>query len=73
LQAWLHHDENAEVSINGTLALRVSECITGYELSPLTAPGKNALRRGKNLLAIHCHQTAGGQYIDLGLVDVLAQ
>ena len=73
LQAWLHHDEDAEIYINGVLALRVSGFVTGYELWPITATAKAALRPGKNLLAVHCHQTAGGQYIDLGLVDVLAQ
>jgi hypothetical protein len=73
LQAWLHHDEDAEVYINGVLALRVSGFVTGYESWPITAAGKAALRPGKNLLAVHCHQTVGGQYVDLGLVDVLAE
>jgi hypothetical protein len=73
LQAWLHHDEDAEVFINGILALRVSGFVTGYELWPLTAVGKSSIRPGKNLIAIHCHQTAGGQFVDLGLMDVLSQ
>jgi Glutaminase A six helical-hairpin domain/Domain of unknown function (DUF5127)/Domain of unknown function (DUF4964) len=73
LQAWLHHDEDAEVYINGVLALHVSGFVTGYELWPITAAGKAALRPGKNLLAVHCHQTLGGQYIDLGFVDVLSE
>jgi hypothetical protein len=72
LQAWLHHDEDAEVYINGVLALKVGGFITGYDVFPLTPRGRSALKPGKNLVAIHCHQTLGGQYIDFGLVDVQA-
>jgi hypothetical protein len=70
LQAWLHHDEDAEVYINGVLAIKASGFITGYDNFPLTPRGKAALKPGKNLIALHCHQTIGGQYIDFGLVDV---
>lgn len=70
LEAWVHHDEDAEIYINGVLALRTTGFITGYSLFPLTRAGEAALKPGKNVIAIHCHQTQGGQYIDFGLVDV---
>jgi len=70
LSAWLHHDEDVEVYINGVLAIKVGGFITGYDVFALTPEGKAALKPGKNLIAIHCHQTSGGQYVDFGLVDV---
>ncbi len=70
LEAWFHHDEDAEVYINGVLALRTSGFITDYDTFPLTPAGEAALKPGKNVIAIHCHQTTGGQYVDFGLVDV---
>jgi hypothetical protein len=70
LEAWFHHDEDAEVYINGVLALKTSGFIVNYDAFPLTAAGKAALKPGKNVIAVHCHQTVGGQYVDFGLVDV---
>jgi len=70
LQAWLHHDEDADVYINGVLAVRAGSFSSSYDAIPLTPAGKAALKPGKNLIAIHCRQTGGGQYIDFGLVDV---
>ena len=70
LQAWLHHDEDAEVYVNGVLAIKASGFTSGYNVFPLAPDAKAALKAGKNLIAIHCHQTIGGQYVDFGLVDV---
>jgi beta-galactosidase/beta-glucuronidase len=67
---YLHHDEDAEVYVNGVLAAKVSGFITAYEEVPLTKEGRAAVKKGKNALAVHCHQTTGGQYIDAGLVEL---
>lgn len=69
---WLHHDEDAEIYLNGVLAARVTGYTTAYETVPLNAAGRAALKPGRNLLAVHCRQTGGGQYIDLGLATVEA-
>jgi hypothetical protein len=70
LLLWLHHDEDAEVYINGVLALRTTGYTTSYEPFELTPEGKAALRPGKNLIAVYCRQTGGGQYVDLGFVEL---
>ncbi len=67
----MHHDEDVEVYLNGVLAATASGYTSAYETVPLTAPGRAALKAGRNLIAVHCRQTEGGQYIDLGLSEIV--
>ncbi|MCC7014130.1 MAG: hypothetical protein IT454_16350 [Planctomycetes bacterium] len=67
VRLWLHHDEDAEVYLNGVLALDVDRYTTSYELAPISTEARAALRAGRDVLAIHCRQTTGGQYVDVGL------
>jgi len=69
-QLLLNHDEDAEVYINGQQVLKVVGYNGNYEEFALTGSGAQALKPGKNVIAIHCHQTTGGQYIDAGLVEI---
>ncbi len=70
VSAWLHHDEDAEVYINGVLALKTGGFSGEYDAFPLAPDALAALKPGKNLVALHCHQTGGGQYVDVGFVRV---
>ncbi len=68
LYLYIHHDEACEVYINGVLATSLTGYTTKYVTASISAEAKAALiENGTNLLAIHCNQTAGGQYIDAGI------
>jgi hypothetical protein len=70
VQLYVHHDEDVEIYINGTLAASASGFVSSYEEMPMTSSGKSALKPGKNTIAVRCRQTSGGQYIDVGLAEV---
>jgi hypothetical protein len=69
----IHHDEDAEVYINGVPAAKLQGHTTGYVRTGMSPQATAVLRAGRNCLTVHCHQTIGGQYIDVGIVDVVEQ
>ena len=63
----LHHDDNVEVFLNGE-KIYTCNCWNGKaEFFPIEDSVKNKLHKGKNVIAIHCENTAGGAYLDAGL------
>ncbi|HEX5105364.1 MAG TPA: glycoside hydrolase family 2 TIM barrel-domain containing protein, partial [Pirellulaceae bacterium] len=68
----IHHDEDTEVYLNGKQIAAVKGFVTDYTLVPLNEKTLAAtLQDGANTLAVHCHQTGGGQYIDVGFVRLI--
>jgi hypothetical protein len=51
-------------------AIRAAGFTSGFDVFLFTLEGHAAIQPGKNLIAIHCHQTTGGQYVDLGFVEI---
>ncbi len=68
----MHHDEDVDVYLNGQ---RIAS-LKGHTIDYLTVPTRDAqklLRQGRNVLAVHCRQTRGGQYIDVGLAEAVEE
>jgi hypothetical protein len=73
----IHYDEESEIYLNGILIGKTVGYTTDYTtisidddvLKKALAASKN----GKHTLAVHCRQTGGGQYIDVGLVEIVEQ
>ncbi len=63
----IHHDEDVEVWLDGERIAQASGYLTAYAYIPVP---KALLTPGRHVLAVRCRQTRGGQYVDVGIVDV---
>ena len=66
----LHHDDDAEVYVNGRLAVKAPGYVRTYVVLPMRPEAARTLAVGVNLLAVHCVYRGGGRYIDAGIVDM---
>ena len=63
----IQHDEDASISINGNNVENLKGYSTDSEAYAVHQIDTTHFNTGKNVIAIHCHQTSGGQFIDAGL------
>ncbi len=64
----VQHDEDATVFLNGTEVASFKGHSTESPEYATQSIDPKALKTGENVIAIRCHQTSGGQFIDAGLV-----
>jgi hypothetical protein len=64
----LHHDEGVEVYVNGVLATSLTGYVTSYGYTTMASAAESAIvPNGTNILAVHCNNTTGGQFVDVGI------
>ena len=72
LQFYVYHDEDLELYINGVAAGSESGFTTSYVPIEIRPAAAALLKPGARItLAVHCHQTVGGQGVDVGLARVV--
>jgi hypothetical protein len=65
----IHHDEDAEVYLNGKKVGDFQGFLSRYKVVPLDEHAGAAVKAGRNVMAVHCIQKKGGQFIDVHLID----
>jgi hypothetical protein len=72
MQFYVDHDEDVEIYVDGVLASSEAGFTTGYVPLDISRSALALLKPGATVtLAVHCHQTAGGQNIDVGLANIV--
>jgi len=67
----LHHDDDAEVYIDGVPAFHSAGYLSAYSTFSIPQALADKLTSGTHTLAVHCHQIKGGQFIDVGIYRAL--
>lgn len=70
----VHHDDGCEIYLNGVLAASLPERATPthtdfYRRFDIAAAAREALVIGDNVIAVHCTNSGGPQYIDVGIFN----
>jgi hypothetical protein len=74
LEFYVHHDEDVEIYVDGVLAAAEAGFTTDYTPLEIRPKALALLEPGARvILAVHCHQTVGGQNVDVGISSVVSQ
>lgn len=69
----VHHDEDAEIYLNGIRVADLPRWTQNYTDVALGSEHARTIKAGRNVLAVHCQNNGGGQYIDVGLLQQMAR
>lgn len=64
----IKHDDNIEVYLNGEEIYHYNGWLNKFQNIPIEDTVIKKIKKGKNVLAIHVANTAGGAFLDAGLV-----
>jgi len=72
VQFVVYHDEDVEIYVDGVLASSEAGFFPNYKPLPISDEARALLKPGALItVAAHCHQTTGGQNLDIGLANVI--
>jgi len=63
----IRHDDNYEVYVNGTLLIAEDGVSKPYKYIKLDTDKGKLFKKGKNLVAVYCHDGGGERFIDVGI------
>ncbi len=69
----LQHDDNIEVYLNGESIYETKGWTGKFIYVPIADDIAKKIRKGKNILAVHIANTAGGARLDMGIVEEPAE
>ena len=64
----IFYDDDVEVYLNGGLVFEKKGYVGSYRYFAVDEGVRKNIRTGNNVLAVHCRQKKGGQFIDVGLI-----
>jgi hypothetical protein len=63
------HDDGIEIYFNGVQIVNTGDDAKENVRIPLPEAAKKTVVKGRNVIAIHCHNSQGGAYVDFGLFN----